>query len=235
MERVTRVESVSTHETRGGNTRYVVRDSDGDEYTTFRPQIGNAAMGFEGKPARIEFHEEQRGNFTNVYLDAIAAAPESEVAGDLEPDEVGSRTGRLRTTEQTEGAGQHGQDAARDLEPERGARVGGRIVEVRPHLAGVVGDRQVADQRNSEHDDPRDDERDASGPRAAQPGPDRHHDGEEGHGHERVGVLVAPGDLAVLGLHGIGDRVLAAGPGDVHDDEVRDLAQEHEQARDCAK
>lgn len=83
---------MTTHDTSGGNTRYAVRDSDGNEYTTFRPQIGNAAMGFEGKHARIEFHEQQRGNFTNVYLDKIESAPETEGGGDLEPDEVGWQT-----------------------------------------------------------------------------------------------------------------------------------------------
>ena len=43
-------------ETKGGNTRFVVKDESGDEYTTFPP----------------EFHEQQRGQYTNVYLDAIS-------------------------------------------------------------------------------------------------------------------------------------------------------------------
>jgi hypothetical protein len=74
MEKVATVESVEQSETRSGNTRYVLRDSDGGEYTTFRPQIGQAAAKLEGKRARITFHEEERNGFQNVYLDAIDAA-----------------------------------------------------------------------------------------------------------------------------------------------------------------
>jgi hypothetical protein len=75
-EKVTNVESVEQVETRSGNTRYVVRDSDGDEYSTFRPRIGQAAAAFEGRRARIEYHEEERNGFRNVYLDAIEPADE---------------------------------------------------------------------------------------------------------------------------------------------------------------
>jgi hypothetical protein len=52
VDKVTQVTSVEQSETRSGNTRYVLRDSDGDEYTTFRPQIGQEAAKFEGKRAR---------------------------------------------------------------------------------------------------------------------------------------------------------------------------------------
>src|ERR687886_2917859 len=76
------VESVKAVESRSGNTRYVVRDTDGREYTTFRPKIGKEAAGYEGRRARIEFHEEDRNGFHNVYLDAIGPAAES---GDPEP------------------------------------------------------------------------------------------------------------------------------------------------------
>jgi hypothetical protein len=62
------VDRVEVTETRNGNRRFVVRDGDGKEYTTFRPQIGNEAAKHEGRRARIKFHEEQRGAFTNVYL-----------------------------------------------------------------------------------------------------------------------------------------------------------------------
>src|SRR3954451_7223394 len=74
MEKVAMVDSVEQVPTRSGNTRFVVRDADGDEYSTFRPQIGQAAAAFEGRTARIEYHEEERNGFRNVYLDAIAAA-----------------------------------------------------------------------------------------------------------------------------------------------------------------
>ena len=81
MEKVVDVDSVRTFETSGGNTRFVILDADGNEYTTFRPAIGDAAQQADGKRARIEYHEQQRGNFTNVYLDAI-----EPVAGDGEDD-----------------------------------------------------------------------------------------------------------------------------------------------------
>jgi hypothetical protein len=77
MEAEILVESVETTRTKSGNTRYVLRDADGREYSTFRPQIGEEAARHEGRRARIEFHEEERNGFHNVYLDAIAAAPES--------------------------------------------------------------------------------------------------------------------------------------------------------------
>jgi len=91
MDATVNVETVRTFETRSGSTRYVVKDSDGKEYTTFREHIGNAAMGLEGKRARIEYHEEQRGNFNNVYLDKIEAAPE-EPGDETEPEEAAWRT-----------------------------------------------------------------------------------------------------------------------------------------------
>jgi hypothetical protein len=94
MEATITVDSVRTFETRSGSTRYVIKDAEGHEYTTFREHIGNEAMGFEGKRARIEYHEAQRGNFTNVYLDKIEALPD-EPAGDgdeTDPEEAAWRT-----------------------------------------------------------------------------------------------------------------------------------------------
>jgi hypothetical protein len=76
-----KVERVEVKETRNGNRRFVLRDADGKEYTTFRPQIGKAAAEFEGKRARITFHEDERNGFTNVYLDAIEAAPDNSSSG----------------------------------------------------------------------------------------------------------------------------------------------------------
>jgi hypothetical protein len=70
------VERVEVKETRNGNRRFVLRDADGKQYTTFRPQIGEEAAKFAGKRARITFHEDERNGFTNVYLDAIAAVSE---------------------------------------------------------------------------------------------------------------------------------------------------------------
>jgi hypothetical protein len=89
MEAVVKVEEVFKHETRGGNIRYVLRDDQAHEYVTFRPQIGEEARGLTGKTARIEFHEEQRGEYKNVYLDAIAPTEPPEAGGEaLEADEV---------------------------------------------------------------------------------------------------------------------------------------------------
>ena len=81
MEKVARVESVEQVQTRSGNTRYVVRDADGEEFSTFRPQIGQAAAAFEGRTARIEYHEEERNGFRNVYLDAIEPADDAAAKG----------------------------------------------------------------------------------------------------------------------------------------------------------
>jgi hypothetical protein len=88
------IASVETQQTRSGNTRWAVRDDQGREYTTFRPAIGRAAEEAEGKRARISFHEEERGNFRNVYLDAVQPAPETASAGasDSDPEEAAWRT-----------------------------------------------------------------------------------------------------------------------------------------------
>jgi hypothetical protein len=84
------VKEVEEVETKSGKTRYVLRDDQGREYTTFRPQIGREAARFEGRRASIEFHEEERRGFRNVYLDAISdASPETEASDTgTDPDEV---------------------------------------------------------------------------------------------------------------------------------------------------
>jgi hypothetical protein len=95
MEIDTLIQSVEEVETRSGKIRYVVRDGDGREFTTFRPAIGREAGKFEGRRAHVTFHEEERNGFQNVYLDAIAAAPESDsapAAGNTDPDEVAWNT-----------------------------------------------------------------------------------------------------------------------------------------------
>jgi hypothetical protein len=95
MDAVITIESVKTFETRGGNARYVVRDTDGKEYTTFRERIGDAAAGLEGQRVRIEYHEGQRGQYTNVYLDKVEPAPDDFAGGeasDTDPEEAAWRT-----------------------------------------------------------------------------------------------------------------------------------------------
>src|SRR5215218_4364520 len=39
--------------------------------TTFKEEIARQAVAAEGRPARIEFHQQQRGEYTNVYLDGV--------------------------------------------------------------------------------------------------------------------------------------------------------------------
>jgi hypothetical protein len=88
-----RIQRVEEIETRSGKTRYVVQDDQGREYTTFRPAIGREAAKFEGRRAHIEYHEEERNGFHNVYLDAISAAPDrEEPATSTDPDESAWRT-----------------------------------------------------------------------------------------------------------------------------------------------
>jgi hypothetical protein len=87
------IRSVEEVETRTGKVRYVVRDGDGREYTTFRPAIGREAGRFEGRRAHIQFHEEERNGFQNVYLDAISEAADSPPAtASTDPDEAAWNT-----------------------------------------------------------------------------------------------------------------------------------------------
>jgi hypothetical protein len=93
MEAEVFVTDVRTFETKGGNTRYVVRNSDGDEYTTFREAIGEAALRAKGTRARVEYHEQQRGQYTNVYLDKIEPlAGGADGGDDTDPEEASWRT-----------------------------------------------------------------------------------------------------------------------------------------------
>jgi hypothetical protein len=69
--REVRVAEVKALQTRSGNTRYVLVDDDGNEYTTFREAIARKAVEAEGGRARIRFHEQERNGFTNVYLDGV--------------------------------------------------------------------------------------------------------------------------------------------------------------------
>jgi hypothetical protein len=93
MEAVVCIAEVKETQTRSGNVRYVVKDEDGNEYTTFRPEIGRSAFEFEGRRARIEYHESQRGEYRNVYLDRIEEAPSAD-----EDDGVPDRDERIAET-----------------------------------------------------------------------------------------------------------------------------------------
>jgi hypothetical protein len=95
METVTALQDVRTFDTRGGNKRYVARDADGNEYTTFREAIGDKAQELAGQRVRIEYHEEQRGDYKNVYLDKVEPAPPPAPEagdGDTDAEEAAWRT-----------------------------------------------------------------------------------------------------------------------------------------------
>jgi hypothetical protein len=81
MEKEVRVEQVQAVKTKSGNTRFVLRDEDGNEYTTFKEEIARQALSAEGRRARIEYHEQQKGEFTNVYLDRVEVLDEEEGDG----------------------------------------------------------------------------------------------------------------------------------------------------------
>ena len=76
-----RVSEVKALKTRSGNTRFVLVDDAGNEYSTFKEAVAAKLPGLEGRRARIEFHEQERNGFTNVYLDAVEP---------LEADEPGA-------------------------------------------------------------------------------------------------------------------------------------------------
>ena len=67
---------MNAFKTQSRNTLFVLRDGKGREYTTFREQIARDALAAEGRRARISFHEQQRGGFTNVYLDRVQVVEE---------------------------------------------------------------------------------------------------------------------------------------------------------------
>jgi hypothetical protein len=80
MDADVQVADVKRVETRSGKTRWVLVDDSGKEYTTFRPRIGEEAERHAGRRARIQFHEEDKDGFHNVYLDGIEPAGEEEGA-----------------------------------------------------------------------------------------------------------------------------------------------------------
>jgi hypothetical protein len=92
MDAVVTIERVQTFETSRGGTRYLVRDTDGNEYTTFREAIGQRAQELEGARVRIDYHEAQRGRYTNVYLDKVEPAEAAADAGGTDPEEAAWRT-----------------------------------------------------------------------------------------------------------------------------------------------
>jgi hypothetical protein len=94
VDKIVRVAEVKAFKTKSGNTRFVLVDDDGDEYTTFREGIAREALAAEGRRARITYHEQERGEFTNVYLDKVEPLPDERPADadDADPDEAAWRT-----------------------------------------------------------------------------------------------------------------------------------------------
>jgi hypothetical protein len=88
-----RVAEVKAFKTKSGNTRFVLVDDEGNEYSTFKEAIAAKLPGVEGRRARIKYHEQEREGFTNVYLDAVEPL-EKERAGEgaSDADEVAWRT-----------------------------------------------------------------------------------------------------------------------------------------------
>lgn len=90
-----RVAEVKALKTRSGNTRFVLRAEDGEEYTTFKEAIARQAVAAEGGAARIEFHEQERDGFRNVYLDHVEplSVEDEAAAGEVEhAEEVAWKT-----------------------------------------------------------------------------------------------------------------------------------------------
>jgi hypothetical protein len=93
-EKTVHVEEVNAMKTQSGNTRFVLRADDGTEYSTFKEPIARQAIAAEGKRATIEYHEQERNGFTNVYLDRVEPLEESEPGadGDEHAEEVAWKT-----------------------------------------------------------------------------------------------------------------------------------------------
>jgi hypothetical protein len=89
-----RVDAVKALKTRSGNTRFVLVDEHGNEYSTFKEAVAANLPGLEGRRARIKFHEQERDGFTNVYLDAVEPLDDKTAAGEdaRDADEIGWKT-----------------------------------------------------------------------------------------------------------------------------------------------
>lgn len=94
METVSTLQEVREFEMRRGGIRYVALDAEGVEYTTFRKAIGERAKQLQGTLVTITYHEQERGQYTNVYLDAVEPAPTraARSQSDTDPQEAAWRT-----------------------------------------------------------------------------------------------------------------------------------------------
>jgi hypothetical protein len=87
-----KVTEVKALKTRSGNTRFVLVDDAGNEYSTFKEAVASSLPGLEGRRARITFHEQERQGFTNVYLDKVEPLDDEEAGGVETADEVAWKT-----------------------------------------------------------------------------------------------------------------------------------------------
>jgi hypothetical protein len=95
VERVAVLTEVRTVRAPSGTVRYIARDADGHEYTTFREDIGERARQLQNQRVRIGYHQERRGQYDNTYLDRIEPAePEGGTApgAGTDPQESAWRT-----------------------------------------------------------------------------------------------------------------------------------------------
>jgi hypothetical protein len=96
MQTVVTLAEVRAIDTGRGSVRYVSKDTDGKEYTTFREEIGERAKQLQGKRVRLEYHQEQRGRYTNVYLDKIDPAgpdgPDTPAGPGTDPQQAAWQT-----------------------------------------------------------------------------------------------------------------------------------------------
>lgn len=92
-EEEVKVERVEAHKTQSGSTRFVLVDESGREFTTFKEPIARQALAAEGQRAKITYHEQQKGQYTNVYLDAVEPLPgEAEDDAEERTNEIAWRT-----------------------------------------------------------------------------------------------------------------------------------------------
>ena len=92
-EETVTVERVEARKTQSGNTRFVLVDESGRQFTTFKEPIARQALAAEGRRARITYHEQQKGQFTNVYLDAVEPLEgEADAEAEERTNEVAWRT-----------------------------------------------------------------------------------------------------------------------------------------------
>jgi hypothetical protein len=89
-----KVDEVKALRTQSGKTRFVLVDDSGKEYTTFKEPIARDAIAAEGRRARIEYHEEDRNGFHNVYVDRVELLeePSEPAGGDRDTEEVAWKT-----------------------------------------------------------------------------------------------------------------------------------------------